>query len=77
LDNESRLGQILFCEVRKRGAKSDQGSPDTLSILVRTLDPQIDVARRTREPVSGNRVRSNEHELNFLFAKREQYVAEV
>src|SRR6266404_8625483 len=55
LNNRSSLGQILFCEIRKWGAKFYQGLPNTLGVVGRTLDPQIDVASRTWQPMSGNR----------------------
>ena len=77
LNNRSRFREILFCESRKRRAKLNQGPPNTVGVFVRTLDPQIDVASRARKPMSSNCIRSNEHELNFLVAKRGQYVAEV
>jgi hypothetical protein len=77
LNNCSGLREILFCEIRKRGAKLNQGPPNTVGVVVRTLDPQINVASGARKPMSSNCIRSNEHELNFLVAKRGQYVAEV
>lgn len=70
LNNHSRCRQITRCEIGKWGSEVRQGPPYTPGILVGTSNPQIDVARSARESVSRNRIRANQQELNFLFAKR-------
>lgn len=77
LNHGSGFGKIFEGEVSNRCPEPLNSAPDTLSVVGATLDPQIDVASRARKPVRGNRIRPDEHELNFFFAKRGQYVAEV
>lgn len=78
-DLENQVGpfEILDRQSGEWRAKSLQGPPDALGVLIGATNPDIQVARGPRQAVCRQRIRTDHQKLSVFDAQRGQHVAEV
>jgi len=77
LNNRSGCYQILLLEFGKWCPELLERLPNLVGVPAGALYPEIDVAGRSWQSMGGDSVGSDEHELNFFFGERGQYVVEI